>query len=109
VGHLEKPEARRLLLGLLASDLPVVIEWIDESATAAEQKTGPPRDGHELLEQTLLALDCITHVLGEGHQAIHARGLTDETYTDIVDVIDQAVRHLTRTRALLQRYKPTHP
>jgi len=83
-----------------------VIEWIDDCAATAEQKAGPPRDGHELLEQTLLALDCITHVLGEGHQAITARGLTDETYADIIDVLDQAVRHLTRTRTLLQRYKP---
>ncbi|MCP3903171.1 MAG: hypothetical protein GY715_05990 [Planctomycetes bacterium] len=109
VGGLEKPEARQLLLGLLASDLPIVIEWIDDCASEAAEQAGPPRDGHELLEQTLLALDCISHVLNEGHNAIRERGLDDESFTAIVELTDQAVRHLTRTRTLLQRYRPQTP
>jgi hypothetical protein len=110
VRGLKDPEARRTMVGLLASDLPVVIKWIDdEAAHRSKAEENEPRDGHEVLERTLLALDCVTQVLHEQHEAIRKQSLTEDVFADLLRLMDDAIRYLTNSKNLLQRYKPAGP
>lgn len=108
VGRLGNPNARRTILSMLTADLPVVISWIDEveSASPRGPGEGDRADGHEVLERSLLALDCLTHAMAEGNDAIRRQELSREAYIRLVKLVDEAIRHLTASRQMLQRYAP---
>lgn len=105
IRHLRNPEARRAVLNELTSDLPIVINWIADDA-AAEAGTGAERDGHEVIERSLLALDCLTHALSEGNEALRRKELTKDAYVKLVSLVDETIRHLTASKNMLQRYAP---
>lgn len=106
--HMKSEEARRTLLSLLISDLPVVISWIDDlddDGGASGAREGQ-REGHEVLDRSLLALDCLSDALSEGSEAIRKQELSRESYIKLVRLVDETIRHLTASRNLLNRYAP---
>ena len=104
VRGLAKPEARRTLVGLLASDLPVIVTWLSADAPAPELETELQGAGHDALEKALLALDYITDGLAQGHQAIRQQALPADRYTRLVELIDHAIHNLTTSKNLLKKY-----
>jgi len=107
VRHLGKPEAKRTLVGLLTSDLPIVVDWLrDEELPQADPENPPPTGGHEILERSLFALDCLSHVLAEGNEAIRRRELTKDSYVKIITLIDETILHLTTCKNMLKKYSP---
>ncbi len=107
VRQLEKPEAKQTLVGLLTSDLPIVVDWLhEEGLPAADDQTSPQSTGHEILERSLFALDCLSHVLSEGNEAIRKQELTSPAYVKIITLIDETIRHLTGCKNMLKKYSP---
>lgn len=104
VRGLEKPEARKVIVSLLASDLPVVVSWADDLDPEAEAEA--PRDGQDVIAKSLLALQCLTDVLSEEHGAVNRGELTAEGHAKMVELIDATIRYLTISRTLLARYGP---
>ena len=58
------------------------------------------------IEQSLLALDCLTHALSEGNEAIRTQKLSKDSYIKLVKLVDETIRHLTASRRMLQKYAP---
>ncbi len=106
IRHLKNPQASRTILSLLTSDLPIVINWIHDEAEAADTPTDERTEGHEVLDQSLLALDCLTHALSEGNDALRKQQLTKESYVKLVTLCDETIRHLTASKNMLQKYAP---
>ncbi|MHC4217584.1 MAG: helix-turn-helix domain-containing protein [Planctomycetota bacterium] len=107
VRHLDKPEARHTLVGLLTADLPVVIDWLtEESRKDWGEESDVQRAGHEVLERSLFALDCLSDALSEGNEAIRKQELTKDAYVKIIALMDETIRHLTAGKNMLQKYSP---
>ena len=106
IRHLDKPQASRRILSLLTADLPIVINWIHDEAEAMEKEAGQRAEGHEVLDQSLLALDCLTHALSEGNEALRKQELSKEAYVKLVTLVDETIHHLTASKNMLQRYVP---
>jgi transcriptional regulator with XRE-family HTH domain len=106
VRQLDKPKARHTLVGLLTSDLPIVIDWLTEEVRKSDDEAGGRIDGHEVLERSLFALDCLSDALSEGNEAIRQQELTKESYVKIVTLIDETIRHLTASKNMLKKYSP---
>ena len=113
VRQLSKPEARHSLVGMLTSDLPVIINWVEDEEPK-EPESPEANDewrvqGHEVLDRSLLALDCLTHALSEGNEAIRKQKLTKESYVNLVTQVDRTIRHLTASKNMLNKYVPAEP
>ena len=110
IRHLGTPEARRTLLSLLTADLPIVINWISEHPTpdGDDDDSVTDRGGHEILDRSLIALDCLTHALSEGNDALRRQTLTKESYIKLVSLGDETIHHLTTSKNMLQKYAPKH-
>jgi transcriptional regulator with XRE-family HTH domain len=107
VRRLAKLEARQTLVGLLTSDLPVVINWVtDDEGFHGEDDRGNHLEGHEVLQRTLLALECVSDALSQQHEAIRRQELTPQGFTSLVQMLDSAIRHLTRSKNMLEAYRP---
>ncbi len=107
VRQLDKPEAKRTLVGLLTSDLPIVVDWLhDEELPKADPENPPPTGGHEILERSLFALDCLSHVLTEGNESIRRQELTKESYVKVITLIYETILHLTTCKNMLKKYSP---
>lgn len=105
IRHLRNPGARRTILGLLTADLPVVINWItDDSET--DNDTGTGRGGHEVIDRSLIALDCLTHALSEGNDALRRKELTKDSYVKLLSLVDETIHHLTISKNMLKQYAP---
>jgi hypothetical protein len=105
---MSNPEARRTILSLLTADLPIVINWIAEHPTPDDESgdSASDRGGHEILDRSLIALDCLTHALSEGNDALRRQTLTKESYIKLVSLVDETIHHLTTSKNLLQKYAP---
>ena len=110
IRHMSSPQARRSILSLLTADLPIVINWIAEHPTPDVQSDDSVTDrgGHEVLDQSLIALDCLTHALSEGNDALRRQTLTKESYIKLVSLVDETIHHLTTSKNMLQKYAPKH-
>ena len=109
IRHLQNPGARRTILGLLTADLPVVINWItDDSVTDTDTGTDTDiaRGGHEVIDRSLIALDCLTHALSEGNDALRRKELTKESYVKLLSLVDETIHHLTTSKNMLEKYAP---
>lgn len=108
IRHMRNPDARRTILNLLTADLPVVINWIsdDSAATATATASHPDRGGHEVIDRSLIALDCLTHALSEGNDALRRKELTKDSYIKLVTLVDETIHHLTASRTMLNKYAP---
>ena len=110
VRRLQKPEARRTLVGMLTSDLPIVVNWIPDEAHMTEEKPEKQeeeeRGGNEVLDRSLLALDCLSDALSEGNDAIRRKELTRASYIKLVTLVDETIHHLTSSKNLLKKYSP---
>jgi len=105
IRNMKNAEARRAMLQRLAADLPLTIEWSDDDDDlGAEAEDG--RAGHEVLDRALLALDCVTHALSEGNEAIREQRLTMNAYDSIQARLSEAIRYLSACRKMLERYRP---
>ena len=104
VRGLAKPEARRTLVGLLTSDLPVVVTWFNDADPAPQPHSELRGEGHDALEKALLALDLITDGLAQGHQAIRQQSLSPDLHARLVELIDHAIHNLTKSKNLLTKY-----
>jgi len=105
IRHMKNPDARRNILDLLTSDLPVVINWIaDESMTDVD--TGDDRGGHEVIERSLIALDCLTHALSAGNDALRRKELTKDSYVKLLSLVNETIHHLTASKNMLNKYAP---
>ncbi len=107
VRQLSQREAKRTLVGLLTSDLPIVVDWLhEEELPKADPENPPPTAGHEVLERSLFALDCLSHVLTEGNEAIRQRELSKESYVKIITLVDETILHPTASKNMLKKYSP---
>ncbi len=108
IRHMTSPEARRTILSLLTADLPIVINWITDHPTPDEERddSASDRGGHEVLDRSLIALDCLTHALSEGNDALRRQTLTKESYIKLVSLVDETIHNLTTSKNLLQKYAP---
>ncbi len=105
IRHMRNPDARRNILDLLTSDLPVVISWIaDDSQTDGDGATD--RDGHEVIDRSLIALDCLTHALSAGNDALRRKELTKESYVKLLSLVNETIHHLTASKNMLNKYAP---
>jgi len=105
IRHMKNPDARRNILDLLTSDLPVVINWIaDDSMTDVD--TGDDRGGHEVIERSLIALDCLTHALSAGNDALRRKELTKDSYVKLLSLVNETIHHLTASKNMLNKYAP---
>lgn len=108
IRNLSNADARRTILELLTSDLPVVINWIsDDQAMTVEDDAGKRHDGHEVLDKSMLALECLSQAMHEGHEAIRKQELSPEKYAHLVKMVDDTIQHLTTSRTMLKKYAPT--
>jgi transcriptional regulator with XRE-family HTH domain len=107
IRHLENPEARHLIVAMLTADLPIVVNWL-ETHEAVERASEPAHvaRGHDAMEYALLALDYVSDVLAKGYEAIRRGELSEDSYTDLVDRMDQSIQHLTVAKNLLKKYAP---
>ncbi len=105
IRHMRNPDARRTTLGLLTSDLPIVINWISDD-TESEGGTDHDRGGHEVLDRSLIALDCLTHALSEGNDALQRKELTQDSYIKLISMVDETIHHLTASKNMLKKYAP---
>ncbi len=103
IRHIRNPSAGRTILGLLTSDLPVVINWVHDE-TPPDESTGDERGGHEVLDRSLIALDCLTHALSEGNDALRRRELTKDSYVKLISLVDETIHHLTASKNMLNKY-----
>ncbi len=106
VRHMRNPEARRTMISLLTSDLPIVVNWTTDDEFTVQDERGRKHDGHEILDRTLLALNCLTDVLSEQNEAIHRQRLTEDTFASLITMMDQTIHHLTASKNMLQGYAP---
>lgn len=106
IRNMKRPEARRAMLQRLAADLPLTIEWADDDADDLLGDVEDGRAGHEVLDRALLALDCVTHALSEGNEAIREQRLTANAYDSIQARLSEAIRYLSACRKMLERYRP---
>ena len=107
IRHMRNPDARRNILGLLTGDLPVVINWIaDDSQTGSDDGNEPDRGGYEVIDRSLIALECLTHALTEGNDALRRKELTKESYLKLVSLVNETIHHLTVSKNMLDKYVP---
>ncbi|MHC4774054.1 MAG: hypothetical protein ACYTBR_02175, partial [Planctomycetota bacterium] len=52
------------------------------------------------------ALDCLSHVLAEGNEAIRQQELSKESYVKVITLIDETILHLTTCKNMLKKYSP---
>ncbi len=103
---MKNPVARRTMVSLIASDLPIVVNWVADEPFTVEDDKGHRHDGHDVLDRTIMALDILTDILAQEHQAIRAAKLTQDSFARLVTMMDDAIRHVTASRNLLQKYRP---
>lgn len=106
IQQMADPRARRMIVGVLTSNLPVVISWIGEDEPDESVPQERRAAGTEVLERSLVALDCLSHALTEGNEAIRRQELTKDSYIKLVSLVDETIRHLTASKNMLQRYAP---
>ena len=106
IRHMSNPEARRSILSLLTADLPIVINWVIQEPVPDRDDDAAESGGHEVLDRSLLALDCLTHALSEGNDVLRRQKLTKESYIKLISLVDQTIHHLTSSKNLLQKYAP---
>ena len=103
VRHIRNPDAGRTILGLLTADLPVVINWVHDE-TPPDDGPSDERGGHEILDRSLIALDCLTHALSEGNDALRRKELTKDSYVKLIALVDETIHHLTASKNMLNKY-----
>ena len=103
VRHIRNPDAGRTILGLLTADLPVVINWVHDE-TPPDDGPSDGRGGHEILDRSLIALDCLTHALSEGNDALRRKELTKDSYVKLIALVDETIHHLTASKNMLNKY-----
>lgn len=93
-------EAQRTFASILTGDLPVQLNWLDDDQPdvpmTLEQRE---RSGQEAIDRSLMALECISQVLTEEHNAMRRRALTTDACHRIVTLADDAIRYLTFARS----------
>ncbi|MCH7798437.1 MAG: hypothetical protein IID28_08350 [Planctomycetes bacterium] len=83
----------------------VVLNWIaDDSMTDLD--TGADRGGHEVIERSLIALDCLTHALSAGNDALRRKELTKDSYVKLLSLVNETIHHLTAGKNMLNTYAP---
>ena len=105
IRHMRNPDARRNILDMLTSDLPVVINWIADDAMM-DGDIGAERGGHEVIERSLIALDCLTHALSAGNDALRRKELTKDSYVKLLSLVNETIHHLTASKNMLNKYAP---
>jgi len=65
------------------------------------------RGGHEVLDRSLIALDCLTHALSEGNDALQRKELTQDSYIKLISMVDETIHHLTASKNMLKKYAPS--
>ena len=107
IRHMRNPDARRNILDMLTSDLPVVINWIaDDAMMDGDGDIGAERGGHEVIERSLIALDCLTHALSAGNDALRRKELTKDSYVKLLSLVNETIHHLTASKNMLNKYAP---
>jgi transcriptional regulator with XRE-family HTH domain len=104
VRRLGNPTARRTLVAMLTADLPIVVNWVGDEDFIGEDAAGGRHDGHDLLDRTIVALDCLTDIIAEAHDAVRGGTVSAESFAHLVNMMDEAIRHITASKNLLQRY-----
>ena len=106
IRHIGSDEARRIIVSMLTSDLPIIVKWVEPEASDEAGDESDTLGGHEVLERSLLALDCLTHALSAGNDALRRKELTKESYIKLITLVDDTIRHLTASKNLLKKYAP---
>ncbi len=108
VRQMKNPQASQTMIGLLSADLPIVVKWQGDSEHdwTVEDDSGQRHDGHEIMDKTLLALHCLSDAMVEGHEAIRRGVLTEQSYANLITMVNDTIRHLTTAKMMLQRYSP---
>lgn len=104
VRHLSNPKARRTMVAMMTSDLPIVVNWVGEDDFIVEDEKGARHDGHDVLDRTIVALECLTHVIAEEHEAVRSGEVSAASFASLVTLMDDAIRHITASKSLLQQY-----
>lgn len=106
VREVRDPRAKRLIVSMLIADLPLVVHWIDQDQSLREQfESRQSPDGHDVVDMSLMALAAVTELLVAERESIRTEPeLTEETYTRLVRLTDDAVRYLTTSRLMLDKY-----
>lgn len=106
VHSLRNIEARRALVAHLTVDLPIRVTWVEEDAALrASFEKSRERDGHDVVDMTLLALDTVSDLVVRERESIRTEPhLSRETYNGLVEMIETSVRYLNNTRLMLDKY-----
>ncbi len=107
VRHLPNPQARRTMVAMMTSDLPIVVNWVAEDDFAVRDDAGARHDGHDVLDRTIVALECLTQVIAEEHEAVRTGEVSAASFANLVTMMDDTVRHITVSKSLLQRFVST--
>lgn len=108
------PHAREQLVCLLLAGLPVVVEWLEGAERNEEETDAPPED--VTFRLTLNAMQSLTRVLDQERQMLHGEAIDLNTLTGLMGLIDEVIRNLTATKAVLldqvprrRRARPLRP
>ncbi len=59
-----------------------------------------------MIDRSLIALDCLTHALSEGNDALRRKELTKDSYVRLLSLVDETIHHLTTSKNMLEKYAP---
>lgn len=101
---LSNDHARRRLIDLFTSGLPVVVEWMDHADPSLA--TDSEASAEVAMDQSLAALDNLSAVLVQQRRMIQ-QGVTKETAGTTLPLINDTIRHLTASRNILMEQLPS--
>lgn len=99
VRKVANPHAREQLVCLLLAGLPVVVEWLEGTERHEDEMDAPA--GDVTFRLTLNALQQLTRVLDQQRRMLHGGTMDEDGVMQVVGLIDEAVRNLTSTKAVL--------
>lgn len=106
VRHVRNPEAQRYIVSQMAADLPLIVTWVDgDDPMRDEFEATHGKDGHDVVDMTLMALDCISELVVQERASIRTEPhLSRETYTRLVELVDTSIRYLTNSKLMMEKY-----
>ncbi len=114
VRKVANPHAREQLVCLLLAGLPVVVEWLEGAERADEQADLPAED--VTFRLTLNAMQHLTRVLDQERHLRHGGQMDHHAMMELIGLIDEVIRNLTATKAVLvdqvprrRRARPLRP
>jgi hypothetical protein len=108
VRRLANPEAKRRLVELFASGLPVKLEWMPEDDDKSDRYD--LAGDLEALDMSLLALECLTNVIHQERTMLRERKIDEHAVSRTMQMIDDTIRHLTISkRRLIETIPPPKP